>query len=167
MKPLRSVLVVDDDPAMVASASALLRQLGFEVFSVQSAIEALDIVELRTAEIDLLITYLSLTPINGIELVQQVRQLRPQTKVIYMSAAPGADRMTLTEDPSSPLLQKPFTMRELASQLANGLGGHSRAGESQDHASRLAVFCLQDARGCSHCQRTHARSRHELRCDPG
>ena len=117
MKPCRSVLVVDDDPAMVECTSALLRQLGFEVFSVQSAIEALDIVELRTAEIDLLITDLSMTPINGIELVQQVRQLRPQTKVIYMSAAPGADRMTLTGDPSSPLLQKPFTMQELEVSL--------------------------------------------------
>jgi DNA-binding NtrC family response regulator len=121
MTPRRTVLVVDDDPDVVASVSALFHQFQFQVFSAETPKQALRIVKQPTIPVDLLVTDVHMPDMNGIELARAVRSLRPATKVIYISGDSAAEGMTSNADKRSPFLLKPFTLRELEAMVQNVL----------------------------------------------
>ena len=98
MSPRRTVLVVDDDPDVVASVSALFHQFQFQVFSAETPKQALRIVRQPTIPVDLLVTDVHMPDMNGIELAKAVKVLRPATKVVYISGDPGAQGMVQNVD---------------------------------------------------------------------
>lgn len=113
MSPRRTVLVVDDDPDVVASVSALFHQFQFQVFSAETPKQALRIVRQPTIPVDLLVTDVHMPDMNGIELAKAVKVLRPATKVVYISGDPGAQGMVQNVDRHAAFLLKPFTLHEL------------------------------------------------------
>jgi two-component system, NtrC family, response regulator AtoC len=80
-----SVLVVDDDPAVGKVLGALLAQDGIASVTVKSGADALQ--ELGRAFFDLVVTDLRMPPgMDGLELLEQVRETYPGTPVILMTA---------------------------------------------------------------------------------
>ncbi|MCP3401526.1 response regulator [Bradyrhizobium sp. CCGB20] len=72
-----TVLVVDDDPLVLDVIVGMLEDLGYEVISVQSGPEALD--RLRQNEnISILITDINMPGMDGHELAELARRLRPE-----------------------------------------------------------------------------------------
>jgi DNA-binding NtrC family response regulator len=113
MNTNRTVLVVDDDPSIIASLSALLVRMGFNVLSAPGPIQAIKLAEQPALAIDLLITDIYMPLMNGIELSDAIRALRPKIKVIYLSGNPEARRLIMATKNPAPFLLKPFTMLEL------------------------------------------------------
>jgi signal transduction histidine kinase len=112
-KPYR-VMVVDDDPLVVASTAAMLEDVGHIVTEALSGARALDMLRLGT-KVDLVITDHAMPGMTGAELARQIRQEWPDLPVIL---ATGYAELPNGEDPGLPRLSKPYLQDELATQIA-------------------------------------------------
>src|ERR1700730_8273237 len=85
-----TVLVVEDDPAVLETVRAGVAALGYRALTAHNAVEALAILR-RDEPIDLLFTDIAMPGgINGIELGRQARQLRQDIKVLLTSGYAAA-----------------------------------------------------------------------------
>jgi DNA-binding response OmpR family regulator len=82
MKPV--ILVVDDEPIARQSLSDILRLEGYSVLSQPNGQAAVEYV--RTHPVDLMIVDLRMPGMDGLEVVQVVNQISPDTEVILLTA---------------------------------------------------------------------------------
>jgi PAS domain S-box-containing protein len=111
------VLVVEDDAAVRMLVTEVVGELGLQAVVAEDAPQALPMLN-SDQPIDLLVTDVGLPGMNGRQLADAARQLRPGLKVLFItgyveSAAERAD--FLTEGMS--MLTKPFAMQALAEKL--------------------------------------------------
>jgi DNA-binding NtrC family response regulator len=83
------LLVVDDDAAMRALLASLFQQKGYPVEEAASADEALE--RAREAEFDAVLSDIKMPGKNGIEMVGELRRIRPETPVVLMTAFGSID----------------------------------------------------------------------------
>lgn len=108
------VLVVEDEPLVLLSARHYLEANGYSVLSAGSAAEGLRICAEHTGEITLLLTDVSMPGMDGRTLAARVRAMRPDIKVLYMSAYPREQLIRRGRiDPGARALEKPFGERVL------------------------------------------------------
>ncbi|NOX80044.1 MAG: sigma-54-dependent Fis family transcriptional regulator [Deltaproteobacteria bacterium] len=81
---MHTVLVVDDEPNYLVVLSELLRDAGFEVFTAQSGKEALPIVQ--GADLDVVISDIKMPGMDGIELLENIKNLNRELPVILITA---------------------------------------------------------------------------------
>ncbi|MBZ0156910.1 MAG: response regulator [Alphaproteobacteria bacterium] len=84
-----SILVVDDDPFVLDSASLLLGSYGNSVVSSPNGREALS--HFKEGTFDVVVTDIKMPSMSGIELLEQIRSLDPQVPVILMTAYADLD----------------------------------------------------------------------------
>ena len=82
MKP--NILVVDDEPVARQSLSEILRLEGYSVNAVPNGQAAVEYV--RTHPVDLMIVDLRMPGMDGLEVVQVVNSVSPETEVILLTA---------------------------------------------------------------------------------
>ena len=78
------ILVVDDEPVARQSLTDILRLEGFSVNSVPNGQAAVEYV--RTHPVELMIVDLRMPGMDGLEVVQVVNQISPETEVILLTA---------------------------------------------------------------------------------
>src|SRR3954452_7375099 len=82
------ILIIDDDPSVVASLSLLLKRHGHPTRAARSQEEALAL--LREAEFDLVLQDMNFsratTGGEGLELLAEIRRLRPRLPVVLITA---------------------------------------------------------------------------------
>jgi len=117
-----SVLIVDDEPAVLKVTARLVRQLGYHVQTAERGVEALDIIRHEPNTISLLLTDVLMPGMNGVELVAQVRAINPEIRVLYMSGY-TADALASSpiDETSAALLLKPFSRDTMADALRGAL----------------------------------------------
>ncbi|MHB0768798.1 response regulator [Bradyrhizobium sp. 5.13L] len=109
-----TVLVVDDDPAVLDVLVDMLEDLGCEVVRAQSGADALDRLE-RNPDISILITDINMPGMDGHELAERARRLRPELNVLQLSGRePRRGGL--------PMIRKPFSFEELASTMRRTVG---------------------------------------------
>ncbi len=81
-----TVLVVDDDLAVLEVASKVLTRGGFEVIQAHGAREALAVAEAEEVHVSLLLTDVVMPGMSGRELSDRFRELRPEVPILFMSA---------------------------------------------------------------------------------
>ena len=113
------VLVVDDDPLVVASTAAMLEDVGHVVSEALSGVHALDLLRLGTT-VDVVLTDHAMPGMTGSELARQIRQHWPELPIIL---ATGYAELPNGEDPGVPRLSKPYLQEELEAQIAKVVGG--------------------------------------------
>ena len=82
----RIIMVVDDEPYIVGIMEILLKRHGFSVFGFNDPLAALECFELEKERIQLIISDIRMPAMNGYELIRKVRILKPEIKVILLSA---------------------------------------------------------------------------------
>jgi CheY-like chemotaxis protein len=119
-EPRRTVLVVDDEAAVVALVRTMLWRAGYNVIEAANGEEALNVAARETGPIDVLLTDVVMPVMNGYELADKMRRARPEVKVLYMSGY--RDRVifesTGVEGGDAPLIRKPFTQHSLVSAIS-------------------------------------------------
>src|SRR5260370_33625883 len=80
-----SVLVVDDEPAVVSLVSSILTANGYTVISANSGVAALEQIRGREADLMLLITDVVMPDLNGPHLAEQLVCKSPSLRVLFMS----------------------------------------------------------------------------------
>ncbi|MDA8412703.1 MAG: response regulator [Desulfobacteraceae bacterium] len=78
-----SVLVVDDDPAVLATTTRIIQSLGFVAYPFSSGIEALEM--LSTVEIDVVLSDIRMPTITGINILEKVQIVDHEIPVILMT----------------------------------------------------------------------------------
>src|SRR5262249_13327934 len=111
-----SVLVVEDDPGVLALGIELLTGLGYRVTTASDAAGALEILK-RGDHVDLIFTDVVMPGgRTGVQLATEARVLRPNIKVLLPSGYTG-EALARHQPKALPLIQKPFREGELASKL--------------------------------------------------
>ena len=125
-----TVLIVEDDPAVRVLVSAVLKELGYAFVEAGDANTALPIIE-SDQRIDLMISDVGLPGMNGRQLAEIGRQIRPELKVLFITgyAEHAAVRGGFL-DPGMQLITKPFTFDLLTAKVREMI----RAAASQAEA---------------------------------
>ncbi len=117
-----TVLVVEDDAAILNLGTTILQRLGYTVLAANTPMAALELATEYAGEIDLLITDVVMPEMNGRELVQRLSALRPAMHCLYMSGYTAnviAHHGVL--DPGIHFIQKPFSIDDLARSVRETL----------------------------------------------
>ena len=104
------VLVVDDDPLVLANMVAMLDDLGHKVFEAGSGRQALAVLR-RESDIQLVITDQAMPNMTGLQLIKQMKDSCPDLPVIL---ATGFAELPSGTDPLQITLAKPFFQADLA-----------------------------------------------------
>jgi PAS domain S-box-containing protein len=112
-----TVLVIEDEPVVRGLIVEVVADLGFAALEATDGLSGLEVLQSRQ-KIDLLISDVGLPGMNGRQLADAARQLRPGLKVIFMTgyAEVAASAQGFLE-PGMALITKPFAMAELAAKI--------------------------------------------------
>jgi two-component system response regulator HydG len=110
------ILLVDDDPALGAYLTRVLRRRGgFDVTHELDSTGALQRIE--TEQWDLLITDIELPGMTGLELLERVRRLEPDLPVAVLTGNPTVDyAVSALRSSAAEFLQKPITSDDLVAK---------------------------------------------------
>jgi two-component system, cell cycle sensor histidine kinase and response regulator CckA len=113
-----TVLLVEDEDGVRQLASDYLQANGYEVVEAPDGHTALELAAMHRGPIHVLMTDVVMPGISGRELAQRIAKIRPEIKVLYMSGYTDQSvvRHGILES-DAVLLQKPFTMANLAAKL--------------------------------------------------
>jgi len=109
-----TVLVVDDDAAVLRSVTRMLEHLGQRVLATTTAEGALSIFRAKGPSIDVIILDIAMPGRDGLALLADLRQLDPKIRVILSSGSYGE-----VKDTSGVIafLPKPYTLQQISEAL--------------------------------------------------
>jgi CheY-like chemotaxis protein len=117
---LATVLVAEDDLAVRDFVSSVLEQEGYKVLVANNGRQSLEICKNHDGPIYALITDVVMPEINGRELAERARLIRPNLKVLFISGYVDRGlREEDTQNPSYAFLEKPFTAESLLTLLGS------------------------------------------------
>ncbi|WBO24604.1 PAS domain S-box protein [Sphingomonas abietis] len=116
------VLVVEDDTVVRGLIVEELRELGYAAIEAVDGPKGLDILRSKR-RIDLLITDIGLPGLNGRQVADGARAVRPGLKILFMTGyAENAALASGFLEPGMEMITKPFAMEALATRIRNMLG---------------------------------------------
>ncbi len=122
----RTILVADDDRAIRTVLSQALGRSGYQVRATSSASTLWRWVE--DGEGDLVITDVVMPDENGLDLVPRIRRVRPELRVVVMSAqSTFATAVKATQRGAFEYLPKPFDLKELLAVVERALAAPATA----------------------------------------
>ena len=112
-----TVLVIEDEPVVRSLVVEVLADLGYRAIEAVDGPQGLEIVQ-SSQRIDLLITDVGLPGLNGRQVADAARALRPGLKILFMTGyAENAALASGSLDAGMTLITKPFTMETLATRV--------------------------------------------------
>ena len=82
---LATVLLVEDEPAILRMGESMLRRLGYRVLAAATPIQAMDLAKTNREDIDLLISDVVMPGMNGLELAKKLSEACLGMKTLFMS----------------------------------------------------------------------------------
>jgi two-component system KDP operon response regulator KdpE len=127
-----SVLIVDDEPAMLRVLRAALDARGYEVRTAMTGEQAINSV--ATQAPDLVMLDLGLPDIDGVEVCRRIRSWS-QVPILVLSAEGSDDRkVRALDEGADDYVTKPFSMPELLARVRVALRHRSASGEEEEPA---------------------------------
>jgi DNA-binding NtrC family response regulator len=118
-----TVMIVDDEPTLVALAEEMLAGLGYEPVGFESSVIALQAFRAKPGRFDLVLTDEAMPDLVGMELAGEIRHLRSDVPIILMSGHGGASLALRAQAIGvKEVLHKPLQRVDLAESLARALG---------------------------------------------
>jgi two-component system cell cycle sensor histidine kinase/response regulator CckA len=117
LKGTQTILIVDDEEAMLTMGQAILSAFGYRVLPASTGQKALEILARAESKVDLVLTDLSMPSMSGRELVEHIRRLAPETPIVRMSGFVRAG----SADEDATYLQKPFSAQDLLTKVKHAL----------------------------------------------
>jgi DNA-binding response OmpR family regulator len=109
----RRVVVGDDDAALLAATTRVLREAGYTVYATYNGHSTYQ-AAMFVADLDLLITNTRLADLTSPELIRAVRRHKPRLPVLHIGEPLSGDDPALADVPT---LREPFTADELLASV--------------------------------------------------
>jgi DNA-binding NtrC family response regulator len=130
------ILIAEDDPTVGESLRLLLKKKGHEILLASNGKEALQL--LRHEIIDLVITDVVMPKMDGIELLEAVKGLRPETEVIVISAQGTIEKAVQAMKLGAfDFIEKPINPRVISLLVERALEKQTLILQNRDLRSRL------------------------------
>jgi PAS domain S-box-containing protein len=117
------VLVLEDEFLVRIVVVEVLEELGFKIIEADDGPSGLAILQ-SSCDIDLLVTDIGLPGLNGRQVAESARLLRPNLKILFMSGY--ADKAVMSDGflaPGMEMIAKPFAIEALAARVRQMIGG--------------------------------------------
>lgn len=116
------ILAVDDDPAILSLIQSILESADLKVYTAKKGEEAIALFQCDP-KIGLIVVDWQMPGLNGVQLIDRLRVLRPGVRVIVSSGAPGgAVERAFVGREGIQFLSKPYTLRTLVMAVRSALG---------------------------------------------
>jgi two-component system KDP operon response regulator KdpE len=109
------ILVVDDEPTILAAVLPLLRGRGYDVYTATSGQTALDAVQRHSP--DIVILDLGLPDLDGVEVCRRIRESRAMPIVVLSARNAEADKVAALDAGADDYVTKPFGPDELLARI--------------------------------------------------
>jgi CheY-like chemotaxis protein len=110
------VLVVEDEPAVRAQIVEALRDVGCVVLEAEDGPSGLQLVQ-SGARFDVLVTDVGLPGLNGRQLADAVRAIRPSLPVLLITGYAGSALEDMVLPPGIEMIGKPFALETLTARV--------------------------------------------------
>jgi PAS domain S-box-containing protein len=122
-----TILLVEDEDAVRAIVSAVLRRDGYHVLEAARPRVAMEIFSARGGDIDLLLTDVVMPDMNGPTLAQRLIGLRPELRVLFISGYADMAAQPYPGNENVGFLSKPFQASALTARVRQMLARGERA----------------------------------------
>jgi NtrC-family two-component system response regulator AlgB len=137
-QPVPRVLVVDDEPNILKTIGVCFNAIGYETQLFAKPQDALEI--LHKEKFDLAFVDLKMAPIDGMELLGEIKKFSPDTTVIIITAHGSIDTaIEAVKRGAYHYLQKPFDFKELQLFAQKAWEYHRLAQEVRDLRNQLSL----------------------------
>ena len=117
-----TIFVVEDEDSVRNLARGILRANGYVVQDFENGEKALSKLAQTRGPVHLLLTDVVMPNLSGPDLAARVAQMRPETRILYMSGYTDRNFSGPGQRPlDAPLIQKPFTPESLAKRVRDTL----------------------------------------------
>jgi len=124
-----NILVVDDEPAMLAVTARILRRNGYHALEARTCAEALSLMSSR--DFHLLLTDSVMPTMSGPALAHRALELKPGLRILHMSGSiAGVLDPDRVASGATPLIRKPFTSHDLLEKVHTVLCAPTQGGEA-------------------------------------
>lgn len=114
------IMVVDDEPRMLSTVTAILEDAGHDVYGVEDGYKAIELASRET--FSLVFIDISLPGIDGVEAFRQIKLISPGTPVIMMTGYSVEDLIgQALEEGVYTVLYKPFSVNRLLTAVKDAL----------------------------------------------
>jgi signal transduction histidine kinase len=117
-----TVLLVDDEEALVLLGEELLAELGYEPVGFESSVAALEAFRVDPQRFDIVLSDETMPEMTGTELAREIHKLRADIPIVLMSGYSGPRLLERARAAQiSHVLRKPLQARDIAEGLARAL----------------------------------------------
>ena len=110
----KTILLIDDEEIVINISEMMLTRLGYRVLKANSGYEGLQLFEKNKSVIDLIISDLEMPNMNGMEVMDKLREIDPQVKVLLSSGAlTDADEKDVMDKGFNGFIKKPYNINTL------------------------------------------------------
>jgi CheY-like chemotaxis protein len=115
----KTILLIDDEEMVINISEMMLKRFGYKVLKAHSGYEGLQLFEENKSKIDLIISDLEMPQMNGQEVMDKLREIDPQIKIILSSGAlTEADEKNVIDKGFNGFIKKPYNMNTLCEKMA-------------------------------------------------
>ena len=127
---METILIVDDEKNYPRILSAVLEEEGFETFCANSGYEALEI--LKNIDVDLVLTDMKMPKMDGIELLEKIKDKDKNIPVIMMTAHGTVDKaVEAMQKGAYSYILKPFDNNRLIIYVNKAIGMYRMVKENR------------------------------------
>jgi signal transduction histidine kinase len=114
-----TALVVEDQPAILRTMARALKSSGMNVLEATSGEDAMAVLRDQAQLPELVVTDMVLPGMSGMHLIEQLRNSRPDLRVVFVSGYAGEEPVqNVRVDEKTAFVAKPFTGRQLVSRAS-------------------------------------------------
>ncbi len=115
MAAAKKILIVDDEEIVRELLVEVLSDSGFQAFTAENGLIALDLFRRPEMRFDLVIVDMSMPGMNGPEVCRELRKINPSQKLIIATGSVSTDEelAELKSNGISDVVKKPFNLGEM------------------------------------------------------
>jgi CheY-like chemotaxis protein len=117
-----TVLIADDDKDLRSVLASFLNLQGYRVLQAEDGITALQMIATgRDGNVDVVVTDYTMPRMNGVELLEHLQGLSPETRVVFISGHNAPPELEKWRQTGTRFLTKPLVMSNLVRAIADAL----------------------------------------------
>ena len=123
-KGTETVLLVDDEEAILEVGKEMLEAMGYRVLLARNGKEAVDVYSEHAGDVDLVILDMVMPDMSGSEVFDKFKDISPEAKVLLSSGySINGKASGILRRGCNGFIQKPFDMKEFSSKIREILDG--------------------------------------------